>query len=780
MKKIFLALFVASSFLTSFAQIELPKGTASGTNTYSVTIEAASATLKDGIQIIVKFANANTGASTLRLNTLATKSISLNGAAIVSGDVPANVYILFTYNSSSASWQMSKPGASGGAPINLTAVSPLSITSNTISITSPLPIVNGGTNTSIALSGSSIMISDGSKIVQGAAGTTTSVLHGNAGGAPTYSAVSLTADVSGKLPTSKGGTNTNIGDAAVVVGDLLVGDGSNSFQLLQAGAAGKVLTANGLSVTPTWQTPTSGWALAGNALTGTEHSPTEFFGSTNNFDVVFKENNSEIFRLYDGNVGIGTSSPPAKLSVTSSGTSSSVRTAIFNSGLANPLMALVEDGTVGIGIQNPTEQLHQVFDVAGLKGMKIENNNNTAGLTGAALYLEGNSTNIYSILFHGATAFSGTQGRPSALSYYSKEHSFVVNSGANANQTMLFINADGKIGSGVNVTSPSAQMDIRVGTSAGGTDILNLVNGASTNCLGVRDDGLVSMISGVGVRIGTTAAITGYPLTIKQTLAGNIIGADIQATGTFDAGGESTTGANIVARGNAHILTTGISVLTATQGATAGNNLVGALIDWNLAVGASGAPGTVHGIKIRNPSVTTGAKPTTSTTGIEIQNQGLSTIPVTYGIDLLQQSGSTSNINLRIGAGTTTTLPIQLTSGSLLTTALAGGIEFLTDDYYATITTGAARQKICRVLTGSATLNFANQAAIGCNDLTVTVTGAADGDDVSVSPPNGSVPTATSFFTAWVSAANTVTVRYCALVSGDPASGTFKVTVIKN
>jgi hypothetical protein len=48
----------------------------------------------------------------------------------------------------------------------------------------------------------------------------------------------------------------------------------------------------------------------------------------------------------------------------------------------------------------------------------------------------------------------------------------------------------------------------------------------------------------------------------------------------------------------------------------------------------------------------------------------------------------------RTGSATAGTVPIQMTSGTLLTTAVAGGIEFLTDSYYATITTGAARKEI--------------------------------------------------------------------------------------
>lgn len=63
-----------------------------------------------------------------------------------------------------------------------------------------VPIANGGTNSSTALSGSSIIVSNGTNIVQGAAGTTSTVLHGNASGAPTYGAVALASEVSGILP----------------------------------------------------------------------------------------------------------------------------------------------------------------------------------------------------------------------------------------------------------------------------------------------------------------------------------------------------------------------------------------------------------------------------------------------------------------------------------------------------------------------------------------------------------------------------------------------------
>jgi len=98
------------------------------------------------------------------------------------------------------------------------------------------------------------------------------------------------------------------------------------------------------------------------------------------------------------------------------------------------------------------------------------------------------------------------------------------------------------------------------------------------------------------------------------------------------------------------------------------------------------------------------------------------------------------------------------------------------DSYDGTRWTSGAK-----FLTATATLDFGNTAAGTVSDLTITVTGAADGDAVMLGVPNASIVAAGSY-SAWVSATNTVTVRYAnnALVTAyDPASGTFKLTVNK-
>lgn len=83
-------------------------------------------------------------------------------------------------------------------------------------------------------------------------------------------------------------------------------------------------------------------------------------------------------------------------------------------------------------------------------------------------------------------------------------------------------------------------------------------------------------------------------------------------------------------------------------------------------------------------------------------------------------------------------------------------------------------------LSGSATLDFPSTNNGNESDLTITVTGASEGDVVSLGIPN-SVNLNHSCFTAWVSATNTVTVRFNNYGTGalNPASGTFKIKVFK-
>jgi len=122
---------------------------------------------------------------------------------------------------------------------------------------------------------------------------------------------------------------------------------------------------------------------------------------------------------------------------------------------------------------------------------------------------------------------------------------------------------------------------------------------------------------------------------------------------------------------------------------------------------------------------------------------------------------------------------VRIPTGTAPTSPNEGDLWQISNDlHFYTNSTDAI---LARVLKGSATLDFGSTAAGAVTDLTITVTGAADGDVVSLGVPNVSV-TATGRYFAWVSATNTVTVRFSPTIlvgSEDPASGTFKVTVTK-
>ena len=53
----------------------------------------------------------------------------------------------------------------------------------------------------------------------------------------------------------------------------------------------------------------------------------------------------------------------------------------------------------------------------------------------------------------------------------------------------------------------------------------------------------------------------------------------------------------------------------------------------------------------------------------------------------------TAILHLKAGTAAANTAPLRFTSGALLSTAVAGAVEFLTDKFYGTITTGAARKE---------------------------------------------------------------------------------------
>jgi hypothetical protein len=93
---------------------------------------------------------------------------------------------------------------------------------------------------------------------------------------------------------------------------------------------------------------------------------------------------------------------------------------------------------------------------------------------------------------------------------------------------------------------------------------------------------------------------------------------------------------------------------------------------------------------------------------------------------------------------------------------------------------GASGTPMSSVISATAVLDFPSVGNNSYQDLTMTLTGAVDGDPVCLGVPNGSVDSHL-LFTAWVSAPDTVTVR-CANIgntSHNPASGTYRITALR-
>jgi hypothetical protein len=119
-------------------------------------------------------------------------------------------------------------------------------------------------------------------------------------------------------------------------------------------------------------------------------------------------------------------------------------------------------------------------------------------------------------------------------------------------------------------------------------------------------------------------------------------------------------------------------------------------------------------------------------------------------------------------------------NGTTATVTLPQNLQTTGNVTFASLALAASGTAITNWIGASATLDFPNTAAQTSSDLTITATGAADGDAVILGVPNAAV-NANACYTAWVSASNTVTVRLNNFSAGaiDPASGTFKVLVIQ-
>jgi hypothetical protein len=254
----------------------------SGTNTILATGPVGMAAYATGQVFTFIAAGANTGATTININSIGAKAVvKLNGSALVAGDIPSGAMLSVSYDGTSFQLQttLGVTSFSGG----VTGLTPATATTGAVTLAGVLGKLNGGTGaltatiTSVARTSSVSTITtsgnhgfvvgdyvtvaavtnatfNGNFTITGTP-TTTSFTYAQALGNVTATAdtgtvtdlsyVNLTTNVTGILYPNFGGT----GVATIPTGNLVVGNATSSVTTLAPSANGQsVIVTAGASV----------------------------------------------------------------------------------------------------------------------------------------------------------------------------------------------------------------------------------------------------------------------------------------------------------------------------------------------------------------------------------------------------------------------------------------------------------------------------------------------------------------------------------------------------
>lgn len=144
MKKTLITLFTTCSLII-YGQVYVPIYellTVSGTDTYTVT-KTPTPSLTNGLKFEAKFTNANTGASTLNVNSTGAVTLrKFDGTALSSGDIAAGSVWWVTYDATASQYRLL---GGGGGVTSITASAPL--TGGTITTTGTIGITQSTTST---------------------------------------------------------------------------------------------------------------------------------------------------------------------------------------------------------------------------------------------------------------------------------------------------------------------------------------------------------------------------------------------------------------------------------------------------------------------------------------------------------------------------------------------------------------------------------------------------------------------------------------------------------